>query len=212
MAALAVPALIASTAISAVGTIASGQAAARQGEALQQQYIQQGQAQQQAAEFEAAQFDIQAKNEFASGQRDMLEKRRNKKLALSTLQARSASSGFSATDPTTLALGDEISRYGTYQEQFSLYGGENAAVGSRLAAAGRRFSGEQALRSSYASGEAAAEAGRAARTSSYFNAAGTILGGISGMAGKYGGTSSGFTPYTNSSGALVLNRYANRYG
>lgn len=211
MAQLALPALIASTAISAVGTIASGHAAEQQGRALQQQYIQQGQANKQAMEFEAEQLENQAKTEFALGQREMFEKRRGKELALSSLTARSAASGFSATDPTTLALGDEISRYGTYQEQASMYGGEAAAEGLNLSAAGRRFSGEQGLRSAIASGEAAAASGRAARNASYFGAAGTILGGLSGMAGKYG-SPSGFTPYRSANGPLIINQYGSRYG
>ena len=126
MAALGTIALIAGlagSAVSAVGTIASGQAAAEIGQ--QQALIsrQQGEAAQKAANFEAAQLEIQGKEEKALAQREMLQLRRQKRLTLSQLQGRAAASGFSATDPTSLALADEIERYGTYQEQLALYGG-----------------------------------------------------------------------------------------
>ena len=48
--------------------------------------------------------------------RDMLQLLRQKNLALSRLQAVGASSGFSATDPSNLALANEISKYGTYRK------------------------------------------------------------------------------------------------
>lgn len=209
---LAVPLLIASTAVSAVGTIASGHAAEQQGLAQQQQMIAEGQAKKKAMDFEAAQLDIQAKNEFALGQREAQQFKRQKDLALSRSTAVSAASGFTATDPTALANADEITRYGTLQEQMAMFGGGSKAEELRLSAAGRRFSGDSALQSAYASGEAAATAGRNARNASYFSAGGTILGSLSGMAGKYGGTSKGFTPYRNSGGALVINQYGSRYG
>lgn len=199
--------------VSAVGTIAAGREAERAGLAEQQRLIQEGQARQTALEFEAAQLDIQAKNERALGQREAFQKKREKNLALSRLQTVAAGSGFTATDPTALALADEISKYGTLQEQTALYGGEAEAERLKLAAAGRRFSGQSALTSAYAQGAAAAESGRAARRASMFSAAGTILGGISGMAGKYGGGSTGgryaggFTPHQSAGGPLVINRY-----
>jgi hypothetical protein len=167
MAALATIATIASVAsagLTAVGTIAGGNAAAAQGEAEQT-----------AANFEAKQLDIKAKDEFATGQRQAQQYQRQKKLALSTLQTRASGSGFAATDPSTLALADEISTYGTLQEQMALYGGESRQQDMNLAAAGRRFSGASA-----------AALGKAKQTGAYLSAGGTILGGISTMAGKYG--------------------------
>src|SRR3990167_2081515 len=141
MAALATIATIASlagTAVTAVGTIASGRERAAMAEAA-------GVASQQAGEFEAKQLDIAAGEEKAVAQREMLELRRKKKLALSSLQARAAGSGFTATDPTTLAMADEIEKYGTVQEQMAMFGGTAREREARLAAAGRRFSGASAL-------------------------------------------------------------------
>lgn len=128
-----------------------------------------GKAAQQAANYEAAQLDIKAKEEQAAAQREMLDQRREKELALSKLQTNAAASGFSATDPTALALADEIERYGTVKEQMSMYGGESRRRGIAAQAAGRRLTG-------------AAE-----RAGSQYSAAGTILGGISTMASKYAG-------------------------
>ena len=153
----------AGTALTALGSIASGRAAAAQGRAGQQ-----------AAEFEAKQLDIKSKEEKAAGQQEMLQYRRQKNLALSRLQTVGAGSGFSATDPTSLALADEITKYGTFQEQLALFGGTARERDLQLAASGRRFEGASAL-----------ALGKAKRNASYLNAAGTIIGGVSSMADKY---------------------------
>ncbi len=158
MAALATIATVVSTVagmagsyIQAQGTLAAGKAA------------------DQAAKYEAAQLDIKAKEEQAAAQREMLDQRREKELALSKLQTNAAASGFSATDPTSLALADEIEKYGTTKEQMAMYGGESRRQGITAQAHGRRMEGQ------------------AARIGAKYSAAGTILGGISTMAGKFAG-------------------------
>ena len=171
MAELALIAGIASTAMTAVGTIAAGQAAKEQGELSKR-----------ASDFEAKQLDIKAKEEKAAGQREMFELRREKDVALSRLQTVGAASGFTATDPTALALADEVAKYGTYREQLAMFGGTQRERDLELAAAGRRFEGEQARL-----------LGSARQRSSYFDAGGTILGGLSTMATKYAKRSSGST-------------------
>jgi hypothetical protein len=152
MAALPMIAAVASmvgAGVQAAGTIAAGKAA------------------QQSANYEAQQLDLKAKEEQAAAQRDALELRHKKDLTLSDLQANSAASGFSATDPTALALADEITKYGTVQEQMAMYGGASRREGLEAQAAGRRMEG------------------KAARQGAAYSAAGTILGGISSMADKY---------------------------
>jgi hypothetical protein len=126
-----------------------------------------GKAAQQSANYEAAQLEIKAKEEQAASQRDAEEHGREKDLALSRLQTNAAASGFSATDPTALAVADEIARYGTYKEQMTMYGGESRRTGIDAQAVGRRMEG------------------RAAMAGAKSSAVGTILGGISSMAGKY---------------------------
>lgn len=146
---VATVASIAGTAVAAAGTIAAGKNAKA------------------AAAYEAAQMDRAGKEEQASAQREGEEYRRRKNLALSQLQSRSAASGFSATDPTTLNLADEIEKYGTFQEQTAAYGGNSRRIGLEDQAAGRLAEG------------------RAAQSGSQYSAVGTILGGISSMADRY---------------------------
>jgi hypothetical protein len=132
-----------------------------------------GKAQQEAAEHEAKQLEIKGKEERAAAQREGQEYERKTDLALSTLQARGSTSGFTATDPTSLALADEITRYGTYQQQMSMYGGESRQEGLKGQAEARRLEGA------------------AARKGAQYAAMGTILGGVSGLAKGFGGGGGG---------------------
>jgi hypothetical protein len=118
MAALATIATVVSTVAGLAGSYVQAQGTLAAGKAADQ-----------AAKYEAAQLDIKAKEEQAAAQRDMFDQRREKELTLSKLQSNAAASGFSATDPTALALGDEIAKYGTYKEQMAMYGGESRRTG-----------------------------------------------------------------------------------
>jgi hypothetical protein len=149
---------IAGTAVAAQGTIAAGKA------------------QKQSAYYEAAQLENKGKEEMVAAQQEAEGYSHQKDLALSTLQAKSAASGFSATDPTTLAMADEIAKYGTLQEQMSMYGGESRKEGLNSQAKATRITGDAAL--------------KGARSS----ALGTILGGVSGMATRFGSFASSLTP------------------
>ncbi len=143
------------TAVSAQGTIAAGKA------------------QEAAAKQEALQLEAKGKEEQAAAQREGEEYKRKKELTLSKLQTNAAASGFTATDPTSLALADEIERYGTYQQQMTQYGGESRRTGLNEQASLRRMEGKAAA--------------SAARTS----AAATIIGGIGSMASRFGQPSGG---------------------
>jgi len=127
-----------------------------------------GRAEKQAADHRAAQLDVQAKSERASAQQEALEIARKKRLGLSRIQARAAASGFGATDPTVLDLTGEAAKYGTYRQQIARYGGEAQAADLNASAEGARLRGRSAVQN----------AG--------FRAAGTILGGVSGMFKNYG--------------------------
>jgi hypothetical protein len=198
---------IASAAASAVGTVVAGQASAAQAQAQAQGEVaalqiqsqiakQQGEAAKMSAELEAVQQERQAKEELAQGQQDANQARRQKELALSSLQARSAISGFTANDPTSLMLAGDIEEYGTLQEQMALYGGQSRRLGLESAAAGSRFSGQSAANAARLNAAgykgaipytmaAANAASSGARTSSYLSAGGTILGGASDAWAKY---------------------------
>lgn len=123
---------------------------------------------QRQANYEAAQFDVRAKEERAQAQKESLDVARKRRLALSRLQAIAAASGFGASDPSVLDLLGETAKYGTFEEQMARYGGTSRAAGLRAEAEGRRMAGSARARQSY------------------FNAAGTILGGVSSMFRKYG--------------------------
>jgi len=132
--------------------------------------IMQAQAQKHAAkaqkaslDFEASQLEDRADQEFAAGQREAGELRKRKELALSTLQASSAASGFSATDATTLDLAGDIEERGSIQERSALFSGSQRAAGLETQATARR-----------ATGNAAVQGGR-------FASIGTILSGVSSM-------------------------------
>lgn len=153
-------ATIGGSAVSAAGTIAAGNAA------------------DQSAKYEAAQLDIRAKEEQAQAQQEAKQLREQKERAQSTLTARSAASGFSATDPTSLALLDELERYGTLQEQMAQYGGKSRRAGTEAQATGVRMTG------------------KAKKKGSRYSAAGTILSGIGGGLSKYNpGTYGGSSSY-----------------
>ncbi len=178
-------ATIGGTAMSALGTIAAGKSAQQAGMMRQAEAIAKGKAAQQAAEFQAKQLDAKGKEEFAASQVEAEELRRRKALALSEVQTKAAAGGFSATDPSTLAIADEIARYGTIQQQMAQFGGASRREGLEGQARGERYSGAEALRAGTAEGAFAAWEGKAKRKASYYDAGATILGGISSLAGKY---------------------------
>lgn len=155
--------------LAAIATVVSAVAGAAGSYVSAQGTLAAGKAADQAAKYEAAQLDIKAKEEQAAAQRDMFDQRREKELTLSKLQSNAAASGFSATDPTALALQDEIEKYGTYKEQMAMYGGQSRRTGIEAQAHGTRMTGA------------------AKRIASRSEAGATILGGISTMAGKFAG-------------------------
>lgn len=128
-----------------------------------------GNAQRAAAEYQAKLYERKANEELAAAQRDADEYQRQKRFVQSKFQANAAASGFDATDTTTLNLLGSLEQRGSYQAAVAQYGGAARQAAYRGQATATRMSG------------------RAAQTGSYFDAAGTILGGFSSLYGKYGG-------------------------
>lgn len=147
-------ATVASGALSAAGTLMGGAAAADAGSRAQQ-----------AGYFKAAQEEQAAQESRAASQRQAQEKARNTRLALSTLQARAAAGGGSASDPGTLNLAGDIAGRGEYQSLMDLYTGENRGRGLEDQAIGSRLTAD-----------AAKAEGEAKRDASYLSAAGTLIG------------------------------------
>lgn len=170
---IATVASLAGTAVAAQGTIAAGKA------------------QKQAADYEAAQLNIKGKEEMAAAQQEAEGYAHQKDQALSSLQAKSAASGFSATDPTSLAMADEIAKYGTLQEQMSMYGGESRKAGIDSQATARRMEGKAAMKGAKLS------------------AMGTIIGGVSGMATRFGVA---MNPFPATAESPDDKKYNYRYG
>ena len=146
--------------ISALGSLGSASAAREQGKAQQAQY-----------EFKAQQEDQQATQAIAASQRQMFDTSRKTALTQSTLTARAAADGGSATDGTPLDLSQDIAGRGEYLALGDLFAGQDRSAGLRQQAAADRYSG------------AAARAGANASANA------TILGGIGSLAGKFGSLS-----------------------
>ncbi len=138
------------TVVSAAGTLAAGRA------------------RKQAADFDAARDEVRAGESKALAQRDAQSVARERRLAVSRLQALSAASGFSASDPTSLVLRSERDAYGTYRQQLAQYGGDTRAADLKNSAVASRMSGEAAMRQAQ------------------FSAARTIIGGASSLFRRYG--------------------------
>lgn len=117
-------------------------------------------AQQASLNYQAKQLEAKGKEEQAAAYHEADQQKREKEFALSRLQAQSAASGFSATDPTTLQIGSDIERYGTLQQMMSMYGGYSRRAGLEADAAGRRMEGAAAVQGAK------------------YAAAGTIMGGL----------------------------------
>lgn len=143
--------MAAATAVSALGTIAGGAA------------------QKSASDFEAKQLDIRGQEEKAASQREAMDARKNKELALSRGQAVAASSGLGTEDPTVVDLMSGVEQKGEYQASMALYGGDERARGARAQAAASR------------------QEGKNAQTASFWKAGSTILGGAANMYGSYAG-------------------------
>lgn len=163
MAELAALGALLSSNLGTIGTIASGVGAVLTAGST----LAAGKQARQNAELEKAQLDIKAKEEQAASQREAEQYRRRKELALSQITNKAAASGFTATDPTTLAIADEVAQYGTVQEQMALYGGTSRRAGLE------------------AQGQAALAEGIAKEKGTKWSAAATILGTVGTLADKY---------------------------
>ena len=144
--------------ISALGTLGSASAQRQAGKAQEAQYA-----------FKAQQEDQQATQAIAASQRQMFDTNNKTVLTQSTLTARAAADGGSATDPGVLTLSQDIAGRGQLYALDNMYDGQNRAAGLLQQADADRYSG------------AAARAGANA------SATGTILGGIGSLASRFGG-------------------------
>ena len=183
------------TALSASGTIAGGN------QSQQAANYQAGQLENQAnlTRQRADLMRVQAGEARAAGKQELAEAgverdefRRKKELTASAAQARAAAGGFSATDPTSLAIADEIERYGTLQERRAIAGGTYRRA-ARFAQ-GRSIDTEANVADLDADNidtqaKFARWQGEVSKKASRVNAMSTILGGVSNLALRFNPTS-----------------------
>ena len=146
---LAMASTVASTAIGAAGQMQAGQNAEAMGR------------------YQNLEYQQQAETATATGQRSMLEERRKVGLVQSTLQARAAGDGGTATAPSTLNVSGQIAKRGEYNALMDLSQGENQAAGLTNM------------------GSAAKYGGQIANEGDMYSAAGTIAGGAGSLAQTY---------------------------
>ena len=100
-----------------------------------------GEAQRQAANFRADQLELKSQEERAAAAAKAGQTRKQKERALSTLRARAAAGGGSVSDPTVVALGEDIENEGELAALTEFYTGDAAARSLSMSAIGERLTG-----------------------------------------------------------------------
>ncbi len=152
------------------------------GQIASQGALQAGQAAREAAYYRAAGLRQNAQEERAAGQRDMFNVQTKTKDIQSTLRARAAASGGGATDPTIMALQDQIETAGSVGALTEMYKGENRARGLVDSARGEEISGDAALTGANYRSQGAKGRASGAMNSGYAS----LLSGASSMFDKFG--------------------------
>lgn len=171
------------TTVSVIGTYAAGQQAKKAAGKEAELQREAGAARKAAAEFEANTLEVQAGQQIAAAQRDMLDVQRVGRLAQSRALALSAASGGGASAPTVSRLIGNLAKETSYNAARSLYAGEEKARLMRLQAEEKRKEGEFATTAGDLAGSAADARGKGAELASF----GTMIGSVGGLYGKYGG-------------------------
>lgn len=135
----------AGTAFSAEGTLAAGKNAQALGQ------------------YQNLQYQAEADNAVATAQRQMIDQQRQGGLVQSTLQARAAAGGGTATSPSILNVGSQIAGRSEYNALMDLSSGQDAAAGYLN------------------QGQAAIYGGNLAQQASVYSAAGTVASGAGSM-------------------------------
>jgi hypothetical protein len=131
--------------------------------------------------FKAQQEEYAAATARAEAQREAMEHRREGRYAQSTLQARAAADGGSASDTTPLQLGMTIAGRSEYAALMEMYKGENKGRGLEDQATLDRMAADAAIAQ-----------GNAAKQASMFSAAGSLIGGFGSAFSKTGSSTPSF--------------------
>lgn len=146
------------------GTILSAAGQVQQGYAAEAA----AKAQAQALEYQKSQMEVNAGQERAMAQRRAIEESRQKRLAQSALQARSAAGGGGTLDGSVVEIFGDLEEEGQYNANVALYEGEERARDLESGATLKQYEADQERR-----------AGKYARQSSFLQAGATLLSGAS---------------------------------
>jgi hypothetical protein len=141
-----------------------------------------------ARQFEAQQLEMQGNEARAAAQRKMFRQRDQAQLAQSRLAAVAASQGGSVSDPTVVALGEDLAEEGEMQALTEMYNGENAYRGYQDAAMGRRMTAQASLDSM----KYIQRAGQSQAMGTLFSGAGSMFSRFAGPSFAGTGSSSVF--------------------
>lgn len=157
--------MVGSALITAVGQIRAGQAA-----------DQMGKAQQQGLEHQAEQMRVNAGQERAASQRDMIIKRKQATLVQSRAQAVAAASGGGTLDASIVDIMGDLEAEGDYGVNLAQYHGEERARDLESGAQMKVFEGGLAR----TAGKNAKKASRLAAVSTVIKAGASAMGGMGG--------------------------------
>lgn len=127
-----------------------------------------GKSQQQAADYSAAVAQQDAEEATAAGTSNVAQTYRKTQLALESNTARAAASGVNPGFGSPVTNAGNIAKWGTYNQLMDMYNAKSQAQGLNTQAQADIYGGQQA-----------ADAGM-------WNAAGSIIGGATSLAAKYG--------------------------
>lgn len=179
------------TAASVVMSYSAGQKAKKAAGQEAELQRQAGESRRAAAEFEANSLEVQAGQQIAASQRDMMDVQRVGRLAESRALALSAASGGGASAPTVTRLIGNLAKETSYNAARSLYAGEEKARLMRMQAETLREQGEFATTAGNLAASASESRGQAAVLASYSS----IIGAAGGLYSKYGGNGPQKTDY-----------------
>lgn len=157
--------ILVGTAISAIGQLKAGNDARQAGETAAANEIA-------LADFEADQLEDQAQGDRAAGSVAGKEARRKKELTISRQIALAAGSGAGVHNPTILDIIEDTETRGEVLAGAEIFKAEQKARGILDQADARRVSAR-------GKADVLRKKGKAAQTSARFQAAGTVVGGIS---------------------------------
>lgn len=178
VAAIGIAMTVISTALTVYSQQQQGELAKAQGDAN----LVAAKEQQNAADNQAAQLNIQAGQERAAAQQSAANKLYEMKVVQSRAAAIAGASGGTTTDPGVVGIQGELGTRGEYNALSDLYTGESRASAEEYQANLAKITGQQQL----AAGQFSQQGGSFRAGLANVQSAGTIIGAVGSLYGKYG--------------------------